>query len=337
MSSEKKTRVIYGDAPFIDDMGALTTLCLLNDEVLLFGSKSLAEHLDDHWEKRDASGASTTRSVAEEMLEVLLPEGVISFYSPSDAITAFPGACSVELPGINGFRVADVNGTERVVVDIDKPKLNDLSRMVLGGFTKGSTRTLSSILRDSSVLSVSMKASIPIVCSQNQISLAPSRSRVSEVSAFLAQRTFQRLALPELEAFHPDDILEARKRLKDELLEFRAGILELVWLLHQKTDIGGDLRTLSRECDILIDTKISASVSQLERAIAAHESKKVRRILKVTGGALLELGKSFLTPSLAGALLDASGAALKIAEGMEARAPSMQIASFVYKVREKRF
>ncbi|MCS4250327.1 hypothetical protein [Pseudomonas sp. BIGb0164] len=336
MKPQRKTRVIYGDAPFIEDMGVLTTLCLLNDEVLLFGSKTLSEHLDDHWEKRDASNMSSTRSVAEEMLEVLLPEGVISFYSPSEAVAAFPGGGSLEIPGI-AFRVEELHDTTRVVMDTDESKLNDFSRLLLGGLTGGPKRTVSSMLRDASVLAASMDASIPIVCKQSQISLTPSNSRVFEVSAFLAQRTFQRLALPELQAYHPEDILEARKKLKDELLEFKAGILELVWLLHQKTDIGGDLNGLGRECDILIDTKISAAVLQLERAIATHESKKIRRILKVTGGALLELGKSLLTPSIAGSLLGASGAALKIAEGMGAKAPSIQIASFVYRVRNKRF
>lgn len=336
MKTERKTRVIYGDAPFIEDMGVLTTLCLLNDEVLLFGSGTLSEHLDKHWEKRDASNMSSTRSVAEEMLEVLLPEGVISFYSPSEAVAAFPGGGSLEIPGI-AFRVEEVRGTTQVFVDTDESKLTNFSRLLLGGIGGGPNRTVSSMLRDLAVLAASMDSSIPIFCNQGQISPKPSNSRVSEVSAFLAQRTFQRLALPELQAYHPDDILEARNKLKDELLEFKAGILELVWLLHQKADIGGDLKGMGRECDILIDTKISAAVLQLESAIANHENTRIRRILRVTGGALLELGKSFLTPNIAESLLGAGGAALKIVEGMDAKAPSIQIASFVYKVRNKRF
>lgn len=48
MNRDQNALVIYGDAPFIEDMGVLTTLCLLHDEVLLFGSKSLGEHLEDY-------------------------------------------------------------------------------------------------------------------------------------------------------------------------------------------------------------------------------------------------------------------------------------------------
>lgn len=336
MRSERKTRVIYGDAPFINDMGVLTTLCLLNDEVLLFGSKTLGEHLDDHWEERDAAPNSSTRSVAEEMLEVLLPEGVVSFYSPADAQAAFPGAGDFELPGIAGLKHSEIDGKPHIVLDADPSKLNGLSRILINGIGEGG-RTISKMLRDAVILSASVQDSIPIICKQSQLSPASSSTRVSEVSAFLANRTFQRLALPELQAYHPDDILEARIKLKDELSEFREGILELVWLLHQKTDLGGDLRGLGHQCDVLIDTKITASVSQLERAISTHESRKIRRIIKVTSGALLELGKSFLSPSVAESLLGAGGAALKIYEGLENTPPSVQIASFVYKVRNKRF
>lgn len=336
MRLERKTRVIYGDAPFIDDMGVLTTLCLLNDEVLLFGSKTLAEHLDEHWEKRDAAHDPSARSVAEEMLEVLLPEGVVSFYSPSDASEAFPGIDELDLPGIKGFKHITVNGKPQILLDSDPSKFNDFTRLLVGGIGEGH-RTASRLIRDATILSASVQASLPIVCKKAQISAASSRSRVSEVSAFLAQRTFQRLALPELQAYHPDDILEARVKLKDELLEFREGILELVWLLHQKTDLGGNLQGLGHQCDVLIDTKISASVSQLERAISAHESKIIRRILKVTGGALLELGKSLLSPSVAESLLGVGNAALKVYEGLENTPPTVQIASFVYKVRNKRF
>jgi hypothetical protein len=335
MPHQQKSRVIYGDAPFIQDMGVLTTLCLLHDEVLLFGSKPLDEHLLDHWEEQDKTGTST-KSVAERMLEVLLPEQIVSFYSPNDAATAFPGFNDVELPGILGFEEVEIDGKKSILVKTDNSKLNDLSKLVLGGFTQGK-RTISTLLRDASVISAASKARIPIVCEKAHIAVAPTASRVSEVATFLAHRTFQRLALPQLEAYDPEDVLEARQKLSGELQEFRAGILELVWLLHQRTDIGAGHQDLGRHCDILIDTKISSAIGQLERAMAAHESKKVRRILKATGGVLLELGKSLLSPSWPAVLMASSGAVLKVAEGLEAKQPSIQIASFMYKVKNQRY
>lgn len=335
MLDQKKSRVIYGDAPFIQDMGVLTTLCLLHDEVLLFGSKQLDEHLQDHWEHQKNT-ASDVKSVAERMLEVLLPEKVVSFYSPNDSAAAFPGSNDVELPGILGFEESEVNGKKSILVKTDNSKLNDISKLVLTGFTDGK-RTISALLRDASVVSAASKAGIPIVCEKAHIAVAPTSSRVSEVAMFLSHRAFQRLALPELEAYDPEDILEARLKLNSELQEFRAGILELVWLLHQRTDIGIGQPSLGRECDILIDTKIAPALGQFERAMAAHDSKKVRRILKATGGALLELGKSLLSPSWSGALVAGSGAMLKVAEGLEAKQPSIQIASFMYKVSNRRY
>jgi hypothetical protein len=91
MTFNYKKSVIYGDTPFIEDMGVLTTLCLLHDEVLLFRSKSLGEHLNEYWEKSDANGADKEPTVVEQAFQVLLPEGVISFLSPSDASARFQG------------------------------------------------------------------------------------------------------------------------------------------------------------------------------------------------------------------------------------------------------
>ncbi|KVT23035.1 hypothetical protein WK48_23315 [Burkholderia ubonensis] len=134
-----------------------------------------------------------------------------------------------------------------------------------------------------------------------------------------------------------DDILEARLKLSGELRDFRSGIRDLVWLIHERIDISGDLRGLAKECDTLIDTKIWAAISNLERAIASHESKKIRRILKTTGGALLEVGKTLLAPTIGGTLLGGSAALLKVADGLDTTPATVQIASFIYKAREKKF
>jgi hypothetical protein len=336
MRTEKKTRVIYGDAPLIDDMGMLTTLSLLNDEVLLFGSETLSDELAMSREKNSEGLLPGEKSIQERMMEMLIPEGVIAFYAPNDVNAEFPGAGHIELPGITGIEQVDVDGKAVFMFTTDNSKLNPFSRLVLQGIGQ-KIRTVNSVLRELRLLSAAAEAALPIVCESIHIGLSPTSSKVSEVASFLAHRTLQRLALPELHAYYPEDILEARLKLKNELQEFRSGILELVWLLHQTSDIRGNLEGLGRQCDILIETKIVSAVSQLERAIISHESKKIRRILKTTGGALLDLGRSLLTPSLAGALLGGSGALLKISEALEVRPPTLQIASFVYKVRDKKF
>lgn len=248
----------------------------------------------------------------------------------------FPGTDAIELSGIEGVETIDKDGKPCVVLKINDKELNDFSKMVLRGTKKGH-RTVSDLIRDLSLLGAAARSCTPIVCEAAHIALTPSNTYVSEVATFLAHKTLRRLALPKLRAYHAEDILEARLKLKDELQEFKAAILELVWLLHHRTELSGNLSSLSRECDILIDTKITSAVLLLEKAISMHENKKIQRILRATGGAILEIGKSLLTPSLAAALMGGSGALLQLSDGMKDQPPNIQIASFIYKVREKKF
>lgn len=336
MSKENNYSIIYAEAPFIQDMGVLTTLCLLNDEVILIGSKQLDEHLNEYWEQSNSKGDGTSPTVVEQTFQVLFPEGVVSFLSPSDVAIRFPESNDIELPGIEDVEIREAEGKPCLVVKADLQNLNYLSRLVLRGITK-QPRTLSSLIRETSIVAAAITSVLPIICEHEYIALTPSTTRVPEVSNFLAHRTLRKLALPELRAYHAEDILEARLKLKTELQEFRACILELVWLLHQRSDLSGDLKGLIHDCDVLIETKITAAISLLELAISRHKSKKVQRILKATGGALMELGKSLVSPYITSALLGGSGALMKLSESMDTHPPSIYIASFVYKVREKQF
>lgn len=316
-------------------MGLLTTLCLLNDEVLLFGKTTLDKQLDEYWAAHPEQGLGE-ESIVAQTFQSLLPEGVVSFFSPSDINSQFPGTSNFELPGIDGVEAVEVDGKSALRLKVNSAEFDDLTRTFVRGFN-AERRTASSLIRDLHLLSVAVGARLPIACTSTQITLSPSSTRVSEVAAFLERRIFERLALPELRAYHVDDILEARLKLCGELQEFRAGVRELVWLLHQRMDISGDVRGLAKECDVLIDTKIWAAVSTLERSIATHQSKRIRRILKTTAGALLEVGRTLLAPTIGGSLLGGSAALLKIADGLEASPPTLQIASLIYKVREKDF
>ena len=332
MREDGRSRIIYGDAPFIEDMGLLTTLCLLHDEVLLFGSGTLNEEMLRYWAREDAP-PEEERTVAERMLEILLPEGVVSFYSPDDVKAEFVGSGDLELPGIIAVEETVHDGKPSLSLRTNNDRMNQLSQLILQK-AAGETMTISSLLRHVSLLSAAWSSSLPVVGKNTQFSLRPSTSRVSEVATLLSHRTLQRLALPELLTYEPNDILEARRAFRSELLEYRDGMCELVWLLHQKIDIEREVDDLVRHCDVLIDSKIAPAVSQLERAIESYKSSKLRRILKLTGGAALELGKSTLTGGLPTGLMGGSSALLKMADGLETRAPTVQIASFVYKVRK---
>ena len=261
---------------------------------------------------------------------------MISFLSPSDVESRFPGSNTTELSGIDGFESKVIDGKTSLVVKTDIKNLNQISRLVLAGISK-EPRTISSVIRDASLLSAAITSELPIVCEKSQITLKPTPTHVSEVATYLAHRTFQKLALPKLRAYHAEDILEARLKLKGELAEFKAGIRDLVWLLDERNDLSGNLRGIGHHCDVLIETKITAAILSLEQAMAKHENQRIRRILKRFGTASVEIVRSNIVPSIAGALIGESSALMKLSESMEARAPNIQIASFVYRARERKF
>src|SRR6185369_14493248 len=109
MTNNKRSQIIYGDSPFIEDIGVLTSLCLLHDEVLLFGGHYLDWELD-YYRSNLADRDAAKSKLVEEMLQLLIPEGVISYHSPGTVDAKFPGSGTVEASGVEGFDVAEIGG-----------------------------------------------------------------------------------------------------------------------------------------------------------------------------------------------------------------------------------
>ncbi len=330
----ERSSVIYGDSPFIEDMGTLTSLCLLNDQVILVGAGSLDEELEDYWQKLGERGNDPAPTIVEQIVQTLMPESVISFYSIDRAVQELWGSegGSLEIPGV--YLSHDWNSGPRM--EVEQSELNDVSRIVVGGITKGSG-TVNDRYRDIVLIGASAGSKFPIVRTQEQLSPIPTKTKVKEAANYLARQTLQKLALPEIEAYHVDDILEARLKLSTDLEEFKAGMLELVWFLYERNGLSGDVSAFERDCSVLIDTKIKAAVSSLELAISSHENRAIRRILRATAGVLLELGRTFFAIGTPPVLLGASAALLNLADSMKQPSPSIPIASFLYKVRSKKF
>lgn len=328
-----QSTIIYGSSPFIEDMGVLTTLCLLHDEVLLFGTCSLEEQLGKYWDANQEQPKSD--SVIEQIFQVLEPEKLVTFMSPQDAMDRFPTS-NVKLDGILNVEQTEINGKKSIYLNVDEDKLSPLSKMILNGTTT-SQRNISSFVRDLNVFSTAYTSNIPIISTAEHFTINRSDTNVSAVANYIAHQTLEKLALPQLRAYHAEDILEARVKLKSEFIEFKAAILDLVWLLHQKIDLDENLSKLPKECSILIDTKIRSSMLLLESAISTHKSSAIRRLLQTSGNVVLELGKSLVSPSISSALLGGSAAVLKATETMDMQQPSNHIASYIYKVREKAY
>lgn len=149
-----------------------------------------------------------------------------------------------------------------------------------------------------------------------------------ELAATLAQSAICQLALPDVRAIHVEDILEARTELKDELLEFRAGILKLTWLLYQRVENKNDLEQIRQEAGTLVNTIIKGSLLSLENRMRRHKKKRIRRMLFGTGRVLVDAGTLSLA-SLGKIFLKIAG------EVNSVKPPEDQVATYLYRLKGK--
>ena len=152
----------------------------------------------------------------------------------------------------------------------------------------------------------------------------------------LAQSVICQLALPDVKAVHVGDILEARRELRDELLEFRAGILKLTWLLHQRVQNKNDLEEIRHEANTLVNTVIKGSLLSLENRMRQHKKKAVRRLLLGTGKVMVEATKIFLPGGATEKMISGGKSLFQLATELEnSKPPEDQIATYLYKLKGK--
>jgi hypothetical protein len=161
-----------------------------------------------------------------------------------------------------------------------------------------------------------------------------SSTRTKQPSELLAITAISQLSLPHIRPAHVHDLLEARTALRDELLEFRAAILNMTWLLHQQVKGKNDLDEIRQEADMLVNTMIKAAVMSLEHRIQQHENKRIRRMLFGTGRVLVDAATVFLPGGLQEKLAAGGKALLQTAtEICSAKPPEDQIATYLYKLK----
>jgi len=159
---------------------------------------------------------------------------------------------------------------------------------------------------------------------------------VEHLSGVLATTAISQLALPEFRPAHVDDLLEARTALRDELFEFRAGILNLTHLLYQQVKDANDLTEVRQEADTLVNTRIKAAVMSLENRMRKHENKRIRRMLLGTGRVLVEAAKMFLPGGWQERFVAGGKALLQTATEVDsAKPPEDQIATYLYKLKRQ--
>jgi len=156
------------------------------------------------------------------------------------------------------------------------------------------------------------------------------------LSEILATTAISQLALPEVHPAHVDDLLEARTVLRDELLEFRAGILNLTWLLHQQIKGKNDLTEIRQEADMLVSTKIKAAVMSLEHRMRQHENKRIQRMLFGTGRVLVDATKMVLPGGWQEKLVAGGKSLLQAATEVDsAKPPEDQVATYLYRLKRQ--
>jgi hypothetical protein len=161
-------------------------------------------------------------------------------------------------------------------------------------------------------------------------------SSAEQLSDVLGTTAISQLALPRIGTTHVDDLLEARDRLKDELLEFRAGVLSLTWLLYQQVKNKNDLNEVRQEADVLVNTTIKAAVMSLETRMRQHENKRIRRMLLATGRVLVEAAKMFLPSTWQERLIAGGKTLVQTATEIDSvKPPEHQVAAYLCKLKRQ--
>jgi len=237
---------------------------------------------------------------------------------------------------------------ETLPVDPEKVARTGLSKSIIDNihlparFFFPDRKTLNQMITDmneghNSLLN-SAKYGYPLVV-DNSITQYLDKKNVSpdELSSHLAQSAISSLALPNINIRQIEDLCTLRENFKEELHDFRAGILDLTWLLHQQVTNCNDLDSIRNEANYLVKTKIASALMSLENKIKAHSKSTFKRVLFTTGKVIVEAAKLFRPGSLSEKLISGGASIVTLASNSENdKSPENQVASYIYKLKEYR-
>ena len=310
-----KSIVVWYPSSYIPDIRELTSLYLYHDQTLLYRFKLLS--MD--YEKLKNSVSSTLLSTSglqaavayDDMLKVLAKEKVIRLLRVGDFSKLY-------IPKNKAVRE-----TIKSIFD----RLQTPNGMLPTERTFG---VLISYI-------VSKYFRCPLISDDTVLRSLDNQVKSPDVlSTLLVQSTICQLALPDVRAVHVDDLLKARAELQDELLEFRAGILKLTWLLHQQVQNKKDFEEIRQEANTLTNTVIKGSLLSLENRMRQHKNKRIRRMLFGTGKVLVEAVKLFLPGGTVEKMISGGKSLFQLATELDsAKPPEDQVATYLYRLRGK--
>ncbi|MHB9926021.1 hypothetical protein [Clostridium botulinum] len=338
---DEKLRIIYAPSFFISNPKILTSLCILYDEVILFNSKSIDEEnreLDKIFDLNQVSSKDIEKSkFINGTLNLLSSENIIKVYTSENAYSYFSKTGELE----TGFEFEEKKNKKYFKVDYSGG--NNLTKNIVDFLVqqqklKGNVK-VSDMLRATILYGVSEAYKIPVVSFNNDYDMAmkvTSSDYVRFLSDNLALMSICELALPEMVTTNPEDIVIAREQLKNELIEFRAGILELTYTLYQTIGKTYNYNDIAYECSMLINTKIKSSIMSLENKIRHHKNSKIKKLL-LFGGKLLMTGGNLLACSRETKDLLESGKSFfdTFSAVTNLEKPEHRIGSFIIKLDER--
>lgn len=316
-----KSVVVYYPSFVIDDPRLLTSLCLYNDKVLLFIRNqpeitlaSLRTKTKD--DPTFADELLKFESFMKKPLPVLSDAGLLDVVTSQECNKRFEK--SGELP-------IDKHLLKKMIQDSSSPRIK-------------SGTTVGELIRALDAYSVAKRYELPLAGSfgfPSDLMPGTARGEVEATANILAHSTICQLALPDIVAINPGDILLIKDKLNDELIEFRVGILELTWLLRQSVTNKQALDEIRHEAEIIIHSKVKSALTSLEQRIKSHEKGRIRRMLFSSGRVIINSVKLFLPGGVSEMLLGASKSLFQLAVEFDLqKPPSDQVASFIYQLRK---
>lgn len=139
-------------------------------------------------------------------------------------------------------------------------------------------------------LLVSDKRNFPIPYFSNTIRNA------EQLSSILAEECLT-ILLPEPSASSPEEILEMREKLSDQLMPFRNMMLKASRLLREQIEHNFDETLIRAEAEFFVKTSIVPAVAELERRIKLERGKVWRKMFGKAIGWIPIAANAFLAPS----------------------------------------
>lgn len=205
------------------------------------------------------------------------------------------------------------NGTNKLMMVIEEmiygPPPPNFSPMVSSGFAKGLPGESSAensvngpgwIAYPANAILFSQNNGIPLVNDYPEFPMPfippNAKSNAQALSTYLALEAIK-IIFPHVGAVPPEELVEIRENLKDDLIPFRMKMLTLSKKLNVAISDKSSIQKIQKEAKFIIDTDVRPEIERLKRAINASGKSHYRRLIDLSADSI-ELTGNFATMPL---------------------------------------